>query len=122
MSSKRSGSAARSLIRPKRSVPPAMKASATPQPLGSALGSWLAQRRDLDAYRSRRMPYPVILVSSEGGGIYVASGTTILHDVPDGTLVMSHNPQREKPGWTETWHQRHINHPKAQGQIANGDE
>jgi len=47
-----------------------------------------------------------------GDDVYVASGTTILRDVPDGTLAMSHHPQREKPGWTETWHQRHENHPK----------
>ncbi len=42
-----------------------------------------------------------------GNDVYVASGTTILRDVPDGCLVMSHHPQREKPGWTANWHQRH---------------
>jgi bifunctional UDP-N-acetylglucosamine pyrophosphorylase / glucosamine-1-phosphate N-acetyltransferase len=50
-----------------------------------------------------------------GDDVYVASGTTILRDVADGSLVMSNHPQREKPGWTETWHQRHSNHPEARG-------
>ncbi len=48
-----------------------------------------------------------------GNDVYVASGTTILRDVQDGALVMSHHPQREKPGWTATWHERHRDHPKA---------
>ncbi|GEO02235.1 hypothetical protein NSE01_40670 [Novosphingobium sediminis] len=38
-----------------------------------AFQSWLVSRRDLDAYRSRNRAYPVILVSSEGGGIYAAA-------------------------------------------------
>jgi bifunctional UDP-N-acetylglucosamine pyrophosphorylase/glucosamine-1-phosphate N-acetyltransferase len=42
-----------------------------------------------------------------GNDVYVASGTTIVREVSDGALVMSHHPQREKPGWTEQWHQRH---------------
>ncbi len=42
-----------------------------------------------------------------GSDVYVASGTTIVRDVPDGALVMSHHPQREKPGWTAGWHKRH---------------
>ena len=57
-----------------------------------------------------------------GDDVYVASGTTILRDVPDGTLVMSHHPQREKSGWTETWHQRHADHPKARGKPADDGE
>jgi bifunctional UDP-N-acetylglucosamine pyrophosphorylase / glucosamine-1-phosphate N-acetyltransferase len=57
-----------------------------------------------------------------GDDVYVASGTTILRDVSDGTLVMSHHPQREKPGWTETWHQRHADHPKARGKAIDGAE
>jgi bifunctional UDP-N-acetylglucosamine pyrophosphorylase/glucosamine-1-phosphate N-acetyltransferase len=48
-----------------------------------------------------------------GDDVYVASGTTVLRDVTDGALVMSDHPQREKPGWTESWHRRHENHPKA---------
>ncbi len=48
-----------------------------------------------------------------GNDVYVASGTTIVRDVADGALVMSHHPQREKPGWTATWHQRHANHPQS---------
>jgi bifunctional UDP-N-acetylglucosamine pyrophosphorylase / glucosamine-1-phosphate N-acetyltransferase len=42
-----------------------------------------------------------------GDDVYVASGTTIVRDVADGALVMSHHPQREKPGWTAGWHRRH---------------
>lgn len=42
-----------------------------------------------------------------GSDVYVASGTTILREVPDGALVMSHHPQREKSGWTATWRKRH---------------
>ncbi len=48
-----------------------------------------------------------------GDDVYVASGTTIVRDVADGALVMSHHPQREKSGWTASWHQRHADHPKA---------
>jgi bifunctional UDP-N-acetylglucosamine pyrophosphorylase/glucosamine-1-phosphate N-acetyltransferase len=48
-----------------------------------------------------------------GSDVYVASGTTLLKDVKDGALVMSHHPRREKPGWTAEWHRRHANHPKA---------
>jgi bifunctional UDP-N-acetylglucosamine pyrophosphorylase/glucosamine-1-phosphate N-acetyltransferase len=47
-----------------------------------------------------------------GDDVYVASGTTIVRDVEDGALVMSHHPQREKSGWTANWHQRHAEHPK----------
>ena len=50
-----------------------------------------------------------------GDDVYVASGTTIMSDVADGALVMSHHPQREKAGWTAQWHKRHANHPKAHG-------
>jgi bifunctional UDP-N-acetylglucosamine pyrophosphorylase/glucosamine-1-phosphate N-acetyltransferase len=48
-----------------------------------------------------------------GDDVYVASGTTIVRDVPNGALVVSDHPQREKPGWTANWHQRHADHPKA---------
>ncbi|MGH7987170.1 MAG: bifunctional UDP-N-acetylglucosamine diphosphorylase/glucosamine-1-phosphate N-acetyltransferase GlmU [Candidatus Binataceae bacterium] len=50
-----------------------------------------------------------------GSDVYVASGTTIVRDVPDGALVVSDHPQREKPGWTARWHKRHEHHPKARG-------
>jgi len=50
-----------------------------------------------------------------GNDVYVASGTTIVREVSDGALVISHHPQREKPGWTEKWHRRHSNRP-AQGE------
>src|SRR5882757_8569268 len=42
-----------------------------------------------------------------GNDVYVASGTTILRDVPNGALAMSHHPQREKLGWVAGWRRRH---------------
>jgi bifunctional UDP-N-acetylglucosamine pyrophosphorylase / glucosamine-1-phosphate N-acetyltransferase len=42
-----------------------------------------------------------------GSDVYIASGTTVLRDIPDGSLAMSHHPQREKAGWTANWHKRH---------------
>ena len=42
-----------------------------------------------------------------GSDVYVASGTTIVREVPDGALVLSQHPQREKPGWTAEFHKRH---------------
>ena len=47
-----------------------------------------------------------------GDDVYVAAGTTIVRDVADGALVMSHHPQREKSGWTATWRKRHAGHPR----------
>jgi bifunctional UDP-N-acetylglucosamine pyrophosphorylase / glucosamine-1-phosphate N-acetyltransferase len=46
-----------------------------------------------------------------GSDVYVASGTTIIREVPDGALVMSHHPQREKSGWMATWRKRHGDSP-----------
>jgi bifunctional UDP-N-acetylglucosamine pyrophosphorylase / glucosamine-1-phosphate N-acetyltransferase len=54
-----------------------------------------------------------------GDDVYVASGTTIVRDVANGALVMSHHPQREKSGWTASWRQRHANHPKALARAAS---
>jgi bifunctional UDP-N-acetylglucosamine pyrophosphorylase / glucosamine-1-phosphate N-acetyltransferase len=42
-----------------------------------------------------------------GSDVYVASGTTIVREASDGALVMSHHPQREKPGWMQKWRERH---------------
>ena len=42
-----------------------------------------------------------------GNDVYVASGTTILRDVPDGALCLSRHPQAVKPGWTAGWRKRH---------------
>jgi bifunctional UDP-N-acetylglucosamine pyrophosphorylase/glucosamine-1-phosphate N-acetyltransferase len=42
-----------------------------------------------------------------GSDVYVASGTTILREVEDGALAMSHHPQRKKRGWTAGWRKRH---------------
>ncbi len=49
-----------------------------------------------------------------GSDVYVASGTTIVREVPDGVLAMSHHPQREKAGWMAKWGERH-------GDTPNGD-
>ncbi len=38
---------------------------------------------------------------------YVASGTTIVRDIPAGALAVSHHPQGEKRGWVEGWRKRH---------------
>ncbi len=46
-----------------------------------------------------------------GSDVYVASGTTIMREVPDGSLVMSHHPQREKTGWMAGWRKRHNDSP-----------
>jgi bifunctional UDP-N-acetylglucosamine pyrophosphorylase/glucosamine-1-phosphate N-acetyltransferase len=46
-----------------------------------------------------------------GSDVYVASGTTIIREVPDGALVMSHHPQREKAGWMAAWRERHGDSP-----------
>jgi bifunctional UDP-N-acetylglucosamine pyrophosphorylase/glucosamine-1-phosphate N-acetyltransferase len=42
-----------------------------------------------------------------GDDVYVASGTTILREVPDGALCISQHPQKVKPGWTVEWRRRH---------------
>ena len=46
-----------------------------------------------------------------GSDVFVASGTTIIREVSDGSLVMSHHPQREKAGWMATWRKRHNDSP-----------
>lgn len=38
-----------------------------------ALEKWLPERKDIDTYKKAGLPYPVIFVSSEGGGIYAAA-------------------------------------------------
>ncbi len=50
-----------------------------------------------------------------GSDVYVASGTTIMREVSDGALVMSHHPQREKAGWMATWRERHGDSPDDNG-------
>jgi len=42
-----------------------------------------------------------------GDDAYVASGTTVIRDVPAGALVMSHHPQAARTGWTANWRNRH---------------
>jgi hypothetical protein len=41
----------------------------------SAFKSWLAARKDADAYKSVGRPYPVYVVAAEGGGLYAAYQT-----------------------------------------------
>jgi len=57
-----------------------------------------------------------------GDDVYVASGTTIVRDVADGALVMSHHPQREKPGWTAGWHKRHQGRDRESSATASTTE
>jgi hypothetical protein len=52
---------------------PQVKSQSRLGDLDDTFAQWLASRADLGAYRSREKPYPVILVSSEGGGIYAAA-------------------------------------------------
>jgi bifunctional UDP-N-acetylglucosamine pyrophosphorylase/glucosamine-1-phosphate N-acetyltransferase len=56
-----------------------------------------------------------------GNDVYVAAGTTILRDVADGALAMSHHPQRLKAGWTAGWHKRHQGRDR-DGKSAAGTE
>ncbi|HTW86758.1 MAG TPA: bifunctional UDP-N-acetylglucosamine diphosphorylase/glucosamine-1-phosphate N-acetyltransferase GlmU [Candidatus Binataceae bacterium] len=56
-----------------------------------------------------------------GSDVYVASGTTILRDVPDGALCVSRHPQAVKPGWTESWRKRHRK-PGGDGKTAPARE
>ena len=42
-----------------------------------------------------------------GDDVYVASGSTVIREVPSGALVLSHHPQREKGGWMAEFHKRH---------------
>jgi bifunctional UDP-N-acetylglucosamine pyrophosphorylase/glucosamine-1-phosphate N-acetyltransferase len=51
-----------------------------------------------------------------GSDVYVASGTTIVREVKNGALVMSHHPQREKPGWMRTWRDRHNDPTPVEGE------
>jgi bifunctional UDP-N-acetylglucosamine pyrophosphorylase/glucosamine-1-phosphate N-acetyltransferase len=50
-----------------------------------------------------------------GDDVYVASGTTILREIPDGALCVSHHPQRIKPGWVEQWRRRHAGRAESDG-------
>ncbi len=52
-----------------------------------------------------------------GNDVYVAAGTTVRRDVPDGALAVSHHPQHEKPGWVAGWRKRH-NDPAPAGIVA----
>ena len=41
----------------------------------AAFRSWLAARKDLQAYRDANKPYPVYVIAAEGGGLYAAYQT-----------------------------------------------
>lgn len=50
-----------------------VSARATDYALSEGLYRWLRARKDLDLYRRAGKPYPVIIASAEGGGIYAAA-------------------------------------------------
>lgn len=52
---------------------PHSSAKSSPMQIDDAFSEWINSRGDLGAYRERGLPYPVIFVSSEGGGIYAAA-------------------------------------------------
>ncbi|TGR83834.1 patatin-like phospholipase family protein [Mesorhizobium sp. M2D.F.Ca.ET.223.01.1.1] len=52
---------------------PQSKAAAPTFEEQNAFSQWLLSRRDLGDYRALKLAYPVILVSSEGGGIYATA-------------------------------------------------
>ncbi len=52
---------------------PTVKTNVAAQSLDRAFSAWVDSRADKDAFQKRGKPYPVILVSSEGGGIYAAA-------------------------------------------------
>ncbi|MER9586281.1 hypothetical protein [Mesorhizobium sp. M0276] len=61
---------------PQRAVPlfdPALYAQHPAYATLDGLYQWLNARGDLDAYRKARHPYPVIISSAEGGGMYAAA-------------------------------------------------
>ncbi|MGH7906881.1 MAG: bifunctional UDP-N-acetylglucosamine diphosphorylase/glucosamine-1-phosphate N-acetyltransferase GlmU [Candidatus Binataceae bacterium] len=56
-----------------------------------------------------------------GDDVYVASGSTILREVPGGALAVSRHPQNVKPGWTANWRKRHNDHrPAVNGEVKSG--
>lgn len=61
------------LFAPNNHRAPVTKSRNSPAELQDAFAEWLNSRQDVAAYRDRNKPYPVILVSSEGGGIYAAA-------------------------------------------------
>lgn len=61
------------LFAPNNHLAPVTKSRNSPAELQDTFEEWLNSRQDVAAYRDRHKPYPVILVSSEGGGIYAAA-------------------------------------------------
>lgn len=57
----------------KHQIPVTPSEGSKTRPLEATLREWLKNRKDLDAYRELNLPYPVVFVSSEGGGIYAAA-------------------------------------------------
>ncbi len=52
---------------------PALSSKTETKSLDETLSEWVKNRKDLATYRDIGLPYPVIFVSSEGGGIYAAA-------------------------------------------------
>jgi len=57
----------------KHDIPIASSEGSKTRVLEATLREWLQNRRDIEPYRKMNLPYPVIFVSSEGGGIYAAA-------------------------------------------------
>lgn len=57
-----------------------------------------------------------------GNDAYVASGTTIVRNVPAGALAVSHHPQGEKSGWVATWRKRHKDPTPVEGEDTTGSD
>lgn len=54
-------------------VVPSLPSTYQSTTVSDALEKWLSKRADIDAYKKAGLPYPVVFVSSEGGGIYAAA-------------------------------------------------
>lgn len=61
-------------------------------PIHDAFAWWLAERQDLDYYRENALPYPVLLVTSEGGGGYaLAHAFTFLDKMSERCPAFNHH-------------------------------
>ncbi|MBY5818136.1 MFS transporter [Rhizobium leguminosarum] len=58
---------------PQRAIPLVPASDNQAPPLEEGLHEWLNTRADLEAYRQAKRPYPIIISSAEGGGIYAAA-------------------------------------------------
>ena len=61
------------LLAPNNHSLPQKEGQSEAQEVSASLPAWVAERMDLAAYKSAGLPYPVVFVSAEGGGIYAAA-------------------------------------------------